>query len=162
MCVQYIGGCSINRWVFSTSRGYHEYIRGISLVHWGIFSTSGGILIHVGSKLIKAFDLYWKPQCTYDISLMYWTSPNVLMISPQYTEHPPMYSWYPHDVPLMYSWYPPMLWTSSNELMISPDVLNSPDVLKTHYTGWYSQTASFPFNRSSFFTSSDFHKSSIP
>ena len=26
MCVQYIGGCSVHRGVFSTSGGYHEYI----------------------------------------------------------------------------------------------------------------------------------------
>ena len=30
MCVQYIGGCSVHRGVFSTSGGYHEYIGGIS------------------------------------------------------------------------------------------------------------------------------------
>ena len=43
MCVQYIGGCSVHRGMFSTSgvfstlggyheyiRGYHEYIGGIS------------------------------------------------------------------------------------------------------------------------------------
>ena len=79
---------------------------------------------------------------------MYWTSPNVLMVSPQSTEHPLMYSWYPphaswypsmylwyppdvlmisprctHDIPPMYSRYPP------NILMVSPDVLNTPDVL---------------------------------
>ena len=49
MCVQYIGGCSVHRGVFSTSGGYHEYIggiswvhRGISWVHRGMFSTSGG------------------------------------------------------------------------------------------------------------------------
>ena len=50
MCVQYIGGCSVHRGDtmstlgdimstsgdFSTSEGYHEYIGGISLVHWGI------------------------------------------------------------------------------------------------------------------------------
>ena len=29
MCVQYIGGCSVHRGVFSTSGGYHEYIGGI-------------------------------------------------------------------------------------------------------------------------------------
>ena len=26
--VQYIGGCSVHRRMFSTSEGYHEYIRG--------------------------------------------------------------------------------------------------------------------------------------
>ena len=30
MCVQYIGGCSVHRGVFSTSGGCHEYIGGIS------------------------------------------------------------------------------------------------------------------------------------
>ena len=29
MCVQYIGGFSVHRGVFSTSGGYHEYIGGI-------------------------------------------------------------------------------------------------------------------------------------
>ena len=28
--VQYIGGCSVHRGMFSTSEGYHEYIWGIS------------------------------------------------------------------------------------------------------------------------------------
>ena len=28
--VQYIGGCSVHRGMFSTSEGYHEYIGGIS------------------------------------------------------------------------------------------------------------------------------------
>ena len=44
MCVQYIGGCSVHRGVFSTSGGYHEYIGGIPWVHRGdIMSTSGGV-----------------------------------------------------------------------------------------------------------------------
>ena len=76
----------------STSRdvqyvgGYHEHIGKISWCMWG-------------SKLIKAFQFLLKAP-------MYWTSPNVLMISPRCIEHPPMYSWYIPDV-----------------LMISPDVL---------------------------------------
>ena len=37
MCVQYIGGCSVHQGVFSTSGGYHEYIRG------DIMSTSGDV-----------------------------------------------------------------------------------------------------------------------
>ena len=28
ICVQYIGGCSVHRGLFSTSGGYHEYIGG--------------------------------------------------------------------------------------------------------------------------------------
>ena len=67
--VQYIGGCSVHRGMFSTSEGYHEYIGGCS-VHWRVtMSTSGGyheyiggcsvhrrdIMIYVGSNLIKSF-----------------------------------------------------------------------------------------------------------
>ena len=69
MCVQYIGGCSVHRGVFSTSGGvqyiggipwvhrgdtmstsggYHEYIGGISWVHRGVFSTSEGYHEYIG------------------------------------------------------------------------------------------------------------------
>ena len=105
---------------------YHEYI-GISWVHWGMFSTLGDIMMHVGDK--KPFNLYWKPWCTEHPPIYSWypphtswyppdvlmKSPNVLMISP----------WCTHDIPRcthgilnvlmvspMYSWYPPMYWTS--------------------------------------------------
>ena len=53
MCVQYIGGCSVHRGVFSTSEGYHEYIGGYyeyiggCSVHWR------DIMIHVGEQLGK-------------------------------------------------------------------------------------------------------------
>ena len=108
------------------------------------------------------------PQCTCGISRctehppMYsWYPPTCIMISPQCTEHPLMYSWYPpdvlmisprcsHDIPPMFSWYPP------DVLMVSPYVLNtprctehppmywtSPDVLNTHYTGWYPEITIF-------------------
>ena len=40
MCVQYIGRCSVQWRVFSTSGGYHEYFEEISLVNRGMFSTS--------------------------------------------------------------------------------------------------------------------------
>ena len=183
MCVQYIGGCSVHRGVFSTSGGYHEYIGEdtmstsgryheyigeISWVHRGMFSTSGryhderggyheyiggcsvhlrdtmstsggyheyiggcsvhrrDIMIHVGEQLDKIFSISIEnsnvlniPRCT-EHPPMYWTSPDVLMISP----------WCTHGIPPMYSWY-------------LPDVLNTPrctehppDVLNTHYTGW--------------------------
>ena len=197
MCVQYIGGCSVPRGVFSTSGGYHEYIGGISLVHRGMFSPSGDIMMNVGgyheyigrcslhrrdiiihmeeqldkilSISIENSDvlniprcthgiprctehplmyswypphvswyppLYWtspdvlmiSPRCTHGTPPMYWTSPDVLMVSLRCTEHPPMYSWYPPDV-LMVSprctEHPPMYWTSY-------------DVLNTHYTGCVS------------------------
>ena len=46
---EYIGGCSVHRRdTMSTSGGYHEYIWGISRVHRGMFSTLGDIMIHVG------------------------------------------------------------------------------------------------------------------
>ena len=57
MCVQYIGGCSVHRGVFSTSRdimstsgGYHEYIGGCS-VH------RRNIMIHVGEQLDKILSI---------------------------------------------------------------------------------------------------------
>ena len=59
-----------------------QYIGGISWFRWG-------------SKLIKAFDLYWKPRCTHSIPPMYsWYPTHVLMVS-----HPCT-----HGIPLMYSW----------------------------------------------------------
>ena len=75
---------------------------------------------------------------------MYWTSPDVLMVSLRCTEHPPMYSWYSsdvlniprctHDIPPMYSRYPPdvlmvSLRCTEHLLMYSwysSDVLNTP------------------------------------
>ena len=72
----------------------------ISWVHWGIFSTSRGIMIHVGEQVDKSLWFILK-------TLMYlWYVPDVLMIS----------LWSTHDIP-------PMYWTSPNELMISSDVL---------------------------------------
>ena len=69
-------------------------------VHREMFSTSGNIMIHMGSKFLKHFWFLLKTP-------MYWTSPDVLMISPdvlimvspQCTEPPPMH------------WNPPMYWT---------------------------------------------------
>ena len=127
------GGCSVHR------GDNHEYIGGISWVHRGdIMSTSEDV------QYIGVFNRNWKdfikllPHMYHDIPPMYWTSPDVLMISPRCTHGiPPMYwtspdvlmvspprsSWYPsdvlniprctHDIPPMYSWYP-------------PDVLNTP------------------------------------
>ena len=116
--------------------GYQEYIRGC----WGdTMSTAGDIMSTLGdvqyigriswcmwgSKLIKSFKFLLKTP-------MYWTSLDVLMISPRRThdimvslwcaEYSPMYSWYPQctEHPLVYSWYPP------DVLMISPNVLKTP------------------------------------
>ena len=55
------------------------------------------------------------PQCTNGISPIYWTSPDVHMISPYIHNDIPWCT----EHASMYSWYPPMYWTS-------PDVLNIP------------------------------------
>ena len=54
MCVQYIGGCSVHRGMFSTSgntmstlRAYHEYMEECS-VHRNIMSTSVGYHESIG------------------------------------------------------------------------------------------------------------------
>ena len=138
MCVQYIEGCSVHwRDTMSTS--------GISWVHWGCSVHRGDIMMHVGSKVTKAFQFILKTP-------MYWTSPNVLLISPicimkspdvlmkspdvlmkfpmippppMYSWYLPMYSWYPP----MYSWYPPMYWTPT------PMYWTFHNILNTRYTG---------------------------
>ena len=64
MCVQYIGGCSVHRGVFSTSGdtmstsgGYHEYIGGIPWVHRGdTMSTSGGYHEYIGGCSVHRRD----------------------------------------------------------------------------------------------------------
>ena len=48
--VQYIGGCSVHRGMFSTSEGYHEYIRGYS-VH------RKNIMMHVGEQPVKILSI---------------------------------------------------------------------------------------------------------
>ena len=52
MCVQYIGGCSVHREVFSTSGGYHEYIGGCS-VH------RGDIMMNVGDTMSTSEDVQY-------------------------------------------------------------------------------------------------------
>ena len=59
MCVQYIGGCSVHRGVFSTSGdimstsgGYHEYIGGCS-VH------RGDTMINVGDTMSTSGDVQY-------------------------------------------------------------------------------------------------------
>ena len=140
---EYIGGCSVH-W------GYHEYIRGISWAHWGMFSTSRDIMMHVGEQVHKSLSISIEnpdvlnilrcthdiPQCTEHLSMYSWYprcthgTPNVLMISPDVLNIPPMYSWYPPHVswypqctehPPMYSWYPSMYsWYPPDVLLVSP------------------------------------------
>ena len=63
MCVQYIGGCSVHRGmfstsgVFSTSGGYHEYIGGISRVHRGVLSTLEGYHEYIGGCSVHRRDI---------------------------------------------------------------------------------------------------------
>ena len=52
MCVQYIGGCSVHRGVFSISGGYHEYIGGCS-VH------RGDIMMNVGDTMSTLGDVQY-------------------------------------------------------------------------------------------------------
>ena len=107
----YIRGCSVHRRdTMSTSGGCQGY-NGRSSVHWR------DIMIHVGEQLDKILsisiensdvlniprythDIPWYthdiPWYTHGIALMYWKSPDVLMvfptcimISPRCTEHPP-------------------------------------------------------------------------
>ena len=99
--VQYIGG------YIDACGGYHDYIGGYHeyigryheyigrcSVHWG------DIMMHVGEQVGKNLSISIEntnvlniPRCTHDIPPMYsWYPPDVLMVSPQCTEHPPMYS----------------------------------------------------------------------
>ena len=108
---EYIGGCSVHRgiswymWGDTMSKsGDVQYIGGIPWVHRGdIMSTSGDV------QYIGVFNRNWKdfikllPHMYHDIPPMYWTSPDVLMISPRCT----------HVIL-------PMYWTSPNVFMISP------------------------------------------
>ena len=56
--------------MFSTSEGYHEYIRGISRVHRGMFSASEGIMIHVGEQLDKILSISVGNSDDEDVDLM--------------------------------------------------------------------------------------------
>ena len=117
--------CSVHLGDTMSTSGYHEYIGGCSVhreISWCIWET-------------KAFQFILK-------TLMYWTSPNVLMISPTYImisskcihEIP----WCTHDIPLMYSWYPQMYsWYSRCTHGIPPMYWTSP-IYWTHIQGVYA------------------------
>ena len=83
----------------STSGGYHEYIGGCSIHR-------RDIMIHVGEQLDKILSISIEnsnvlniprcthdiPRCTHDIPrCTHDIPPDVLMVSPRCTEHPPMY-----------------------------------------------------------------------
>ena len=122
-------------------RGYHEYIGGYHEYIGGIMSTSGFSIeieriYQVTPPNASWYPLWctehppmyswYSPRFTHGISLMYWTSPNVHMVSPHIHNDIP---WCTEHAP-MYSWYPPMYWTS-------------PNLLNTHYTGWKFYGCSF-------------------
>ena len=90
--VQYIGEYSVHQGeTMSTSGGNTISALGdiLSYIHRVMFSISGDIMMHVGSKLIKIYienpDVLNIPQCTHDI-------PYVLMVYPRCTEHLLIYS----------------------------------------------------------------------
>ena len=94
-------------------RGYHDACGGIPWVHWVMFSTSGDIMSTLGDimstsgfsieieKIYQATSpnalwyplwctehppmySWYSPRFTHGISLMYWTSANVHMVSPTF------------------------------------------------------------------------------
>ena len=166
---------SVHRGVFSTSGGYHEYIAGgISWVNWEMFSTLEGYQDECGRyhEYIRGCSVHrrdimheYNDWCLVHVSWyppLYWTCPDVLMISPAVIMVSPdvlNIPRYTHGIPRMY-WTPPtnVLMISPDVLMVSPNVLlvslncshgiprcteqppmywKSNDVLKTHYTGWW-------------------------
>ena len=148
--LQYIGGCSVRRGVFSTSGGYHEYIGGvqyiggISWVHQGMFSTLGDTMSTSGYTMSTSGGISWVHQgCSVhrgvimmhmgekvgkNLSISIENS-NVLNIS-RCTEHPPMYSWYLPDVLMISPWcihgIPPCIMVSQMYSWYPSDVLNIP------------------------------------
>ena len=106
--VQYTGGCSIHWGMFNTL-GDVQYTGGCS-IHWGMFntlgdimSTLGDIMINVGRSLGKQFNLYGNPSllnpphCTHDI--------------PYCTHDIPHCT---HNILPLYSKYPPTVLTISS------------------------------------------------
>ena len=120
MCVQYIGGCSAHRGMFSTSgvfskyiegipwvhrRGYHEYIGGCSVPCGGIMSTSGGVQYIEGIPWVHQGDIMSTSGCSVHWGFQYKLKGFCHRTPPHASWYPPLYSWYPPDV-----------------LMVSPDV----------------------------------------
>ena len=77
--------------------GFCAVQRGISWVHWRVFSTPGDIMINMGED--------------------HWENNGICMDTPVYCiEHPPVYSWYP----------PTLVMVPPSVLMVSSGVLNAP------------------------------------
>ena len=156
---EYIGACSVHwRDTMSTSGEYHEYIEGCS-VH------QRDIMMRVGEQLDKSFQFLlktpvyswyppmysWFPWCTEHplmyswYPLMYWTSPNELMVSPHMLHDIPNILNIPHCIhditpPWCTHGIPPMYWTSPNVHMVPSNVLN------TSMYSWYSPNVLNNFN----------------
>ena len=62
--VQYIGGCSIHREVFSTSGGYHEYIGGCHEYIGGYHEYIGACSVHREDIMMHVGEQGVKPRCT--------------------------------------------------------------------------------------------------
>ena len=148
---------NIPRYTHDIPPMYSWYPPDVLMVSTPMYWTSPDVLMVSPTCIMISPDVLNIPRCTHDIPRcthgippMYWT--------------PPMYSWYPSDVlntprcthdilpmyswyPPMYSWYPPMYsWYPPDVLMVSPRCTEhppmywtSPDVLNTHYTGWFSE-----------------------
>ena len=155
MCVQYIRGCSVHQgcsvhwglpWAhrgdsMSTSGdvpvhqrdtmsilGDIQYIRGIPWVHQEIS--------WVYQQIVSTSGMFSTLEFSIEIErvLSSWYNPDVLIVSLQCTEHPPMYSWYPRNVLMISPLCTEHPWCTEHPLMY----LTSPNVLNTHYTGWCS------------------------
>ena len=87
-----------------------EYIGDI-MMHVGRYEYIGGCSVHRGFQYKSKAFINLLPHMNHDISPMYWASSDLLKISP----------WCTHGIPSMDSWYPP-------------------DVLNSHYAGWYRQS----------------------
>ena len=149
--------------MFNTSERYHEYIRknimntllDVQYIK-GISWCMRGEQLDSLQFLLKILMYSWYPPMYSSYLLMYWKSPDVLMLSPHMHHdipphaswYPPMYSWYPFlpDVlmvslqctehPLMCSSYPPMSWRPPMYSWYSPNVLNTPPIYWTPPMYW--------------------------
>ena len=115
-------------WGLSWVQRWYSVHWGIPWVHWGMFSTLG--LPYKFSCFPDDLPqhLSWYPPGVLMIS-----SPSVLLISPQCTEHPQC----SHDIPHCTHDIPPVYWTS-------PIVLHILGVLHRHYAGWTSNRSKCP------------------
>ena len=122
--VQYIGGCSVH-W------GCSVYRRVNMSTSWIIWE----------SKLIKAFDLHWNlnvlniPQCTEHPPMCSWYPPTWIIISPHLHHGNPLVFWtYPNV--LVISPNVLMLSRRCTKHSLPPPPSPPPDISNAHYTWW--------------------------